>query len=79
MSTYAGVAQLVEQLICNQQVGGSSPSTSSNFIWRSSRAVSYTHLETMEPVDQIREGVLVALAVYIGKTRLIDNFLVEGR
>ena len=27
--SYAGVAQLVEQLICNQQVGGSSPSTSS--------------------------------------------------
>ena len=27
--TSAGVAQLVEQLICNQQVGGSSPSTSS--------------------------------------------------
>ena len=25
----AGIAQLVEQLICNQQVGGSSPSTSS--------------------------------------------------
>ena len=28
---FAGVAQLVEQLICNQQVGGSSPSTSSSF------------------------------------------------
>jgi hypothetical protein len=28
---YAGVAQLVEQLICNQQVGGSNPSTSSTF------------------------------------------------
>ena len=28
-SKYAGVAQPVEQLICNQQVGGSSPSTSS--------------------------------------------------
>jgi hypothetical protein len=27
----AGVAQLVEQLICNQQVGGSNPSTSSKF------------------------------------------------
>ena len=27
----AGVAQLVEQLICNQQVGGSNPSTSSSF------------------------------------------------
>ncbi len=26
---YAGVAQPVEQLICNQQVGGSNPSTSS--------------------------------------------------
>ena len=25
----AGIAQLVEQLICNQQVGGSSPSTGS--------------------------------------------------
>ena len=34
---HAGVAQLVEQLICNQQVGGSSPSTSSNIIWGNSR------------------------------------------
>ena len=30
---YAGVAQLVERLICNQQVGGSSPSTSSSNQW----------------------------------------------
>ena len=28
-ANHAGIAQLVEQLICNQQVGGSSPSTSS--------------------------------------------------
>ena len=28
----AGVAQLVEQLICNQQAGGSSPSTSSTIL-----------------------------------------------
>ena len=28
MAPVAGVAQLVEQLICNQPVGGSSPSTS---------------------------------------------------
>ena len=41
--------------------------------------VSAVDGETMEPVDHIREGVLVALAVYIGKTRLIDNFLVGGR
>ena len=45
---YAGVAQLVEQLICNQQVAGSSPITSSIkrdklsglslIVWESSRA-----------------------------------------
>ena len=28
----AGLAQLVEQLICNQQVAGSSPITSSKFL-----------------------------------------------
>ena len=32
----AGVAQLAEQLICNQQVGGSNPSTSSIFLLRTS-------------------------------------------
>lgn len=34
---------------------------------------------TMEPVDRIAGTVLVAMAVYIGKTRLIDNFIVEGK
>lgn len=34
---------------------------------------------TMDPVDQIAGTVLVAVAVYIGKTRLIDNFIVEGK
>jgi pantoate--beta-alanine ligase len=33
---------------------------------------------TMLPVDEIKENVLVAMAVYIGKTRLIDNFIVEA-
>jgi hypothetical protein len=32
---YAGVAQLVEQLICNQPVGGSNPFTSSLFTSKS--------------------------------------------
>ena len=32
---------------------------------------------TMDPVDRIAGTVLVAMAVYIGKTRLIDNFIVE--
>ena len=38
---YADVAQLAEQLICNQQVAGSSPITSSTnlqLIWTGSRA-----------------------------------------
>lgn len=34
---------------------------------------------TMDPVDRIAGIVLVAMAVYIGKTRLIDNFIVEGK
>lgn len=34
---------------------------------------------TMNPVDRIAGTVLVAMAVYIGKTRLIDNFIVEGK
>lgn len=33
---------------------------------------------TMEPVETLQGTVLVAMAVYIGKTRLIDNFIVEG-
>ena len=35
----AGVAQLVEQLICNQQVGGSNPSTSSTSPQRPDRSL----------------------------------------
>lgn len=33
---------------------------------------------TMETVETLQGTVLVAMAVYIGKTRLIDNFIVEG-
>lgn len=40
--------------------------------------VSAVDGETMEDVDTIESGVLVAMAVYIGKTRLIDNFIVGG-
>ncbi|WP_165062531.1 pantoate--beta-alanine ligase [Adlercreutzia sp. ZJ154] len=32
---------------------------------------------TMQPIDTINESVLVAMAVYIGNTRLIDNFIFE--
>ena len=32
---------------------------------------------TMQQTDTVKAPVLVAMAVYIGKTRLIDNFIVE--
>ena len=32
---------------------------------------------TLESVDKVDGPVLTAIAVYIGKTRLIDNFIVE--
>ncbi len=38
--------------------------------------VSAVNGTTMEDVLKIEEGTLVAMAVYIGKTRLIDNFTV---
>lgn len=41
--------------------------------------VSAVDGSTMMPVEKITDGVLVALAVYIGKTRLIDNFTAAVR
>lgn len=32
---------------------------------------------TMQPKDTVEASMLVAMAVYIGKTRLIDNFICE--
>lgn len=32
---------------------------------------------TLEPVERIDGPILTAIAVYVGKTRLIDNFIVE--
>ncbi len=40
--------------------------------------VSAVDGETLEPVRTVRGEVLFAMAVYIGKTRLIDNFITEG-
>ena len=39
------------------------------------QAVSW---DSIEPVERIDGPVLVAMAVYIGRTRLIDNFIWEG-
>ena len=39
--------------------------------------VSMVDALTMQPVEKVDNDVLVAMAVYIGKTRLIDNFSFE--
>jgi len=39
--------------------------------------ISIVDPETLEPLEYIRERALIALAVFVGKTRLIDNVLIE--
>ncbi len=39
--------------------------------------VSMVDALTMQPVETVDRSVLIAMAVYIGKTRLIDNFSYE--
>ena len=39
--------------------------------------VSIVDAETLEPLSRIESKALVALAVHIGKTRLIDNLLID--
>ena len=39
--------------------------------------VEIVSFDTLESVESISEPVLAAIAVYIGKTRLIDNFITE--
>ena len=39
--------------------------------------VEIADLDTLKPTDRTDTGILCAIAVYIGKTRLIDNFIIE--
>jgi len=39
--------------------------------------VAIVDLENLRPLKRIADGCLIALAVYIGKTRLIDNIIVK--
>ncbi len=39
--------------------------------------ISMVDALTMQPVEKVEGSVLIAMAVYIGKTRLIDNFSYE--
>ena len=37
--------------------------------------VDVVDFDTITPIDELNGTTLVAIAVYIGKTRLIDNFI----
>ena len=39
--------------------------------------ISIVHSETLKPLERIENRALIALAVFVGKTRLIDNTIVE--
>ena len=39
--------------------------------------VDFDSVTPIEKLDAANGSVLVAIAVYIGKTRLIDNFIIE--
>lgn len=39
--------------------------------------VEIVDFNTLEPLDTVQTPLLCAIAVYIGKTRLIDNFIIE--
>lgn len=41
--------------------------------------VELVHPETMQPLEKIDTVALLAIAVYLGKTRLIDNMLLRSR
>jgi len=39
--------------------------------------IAIVDAETLEPLEQIRAKIMVALAVFLGNTRLIDNVIIE--
>jgi pantoate--beta-alanine ligase len=56
---------------CIQEVIDSEPLAKADYI----EVVSF---DTIKPVEKIEGNILTAIAVYIGKTRLIDNFILEN-
>jgi len=50
------------------------------FVWQPAARLDYFEVvdpESLEPVDAINKSSLVAVAAYIGNTRLIDNIILE--
>lgn len=50
-----------------------------NFPYTKVQYVEIVHPQTLERVSQIRGPVLLALAVFVGKTRLIDNRIIKPK
>jgi pantoate--beta-alanine ligase len=41
--------------------------------------IEIVDLEELNPIDEIKDKALIALAIYIGRTRLIDNIIVNSK
>lgn len=39
--------------------------------------IEFVNYDTFEPISKVEGKVLIALAVFVGTTRLIDNIVVE--
>ena len=39
--------------------------------------IEIVHPETLQPLKTIENNTLIALAVFVGKTRLIDNTIIK--
>lgn len=72
-----------ERLICSGERDSATVAERMKTLIQSEPKASLDYLEivdmkNMRHIETIVDGTLVALAVYIGTTRLIDNFLYEG-
>jgi pantoate--beta-alanine ligase len=69
-----------EQVMAGQQDGNTLIGIMKAIIEQDQGQIDYISIadaETLEPLNRIEERALVALAVYIGPTRLIDNILID--
>jgi len=66
-----GEASSARLMVAGTQVMGEEPAVKLDYF-------EIVNRETLDPVSDVSRGALIAVAAYLGKTRLIDNILVTG-
>lgn len=77
---YAALSRCKEQIDAGQRDAAELISQMNAIIERQGGKIDYVEIvdaTTLEPPKSIRGNVLIALAVFFGKTRLIDNLLLD--